>query len=1062
MESTFPASKPDWSNVEVIHRGTLAPRSYFFLFDNEEDALDNDIKKACALCLSGTWKFAHANSPFLVSEGFSAQGYDVSTWAGIQVPGIWQLQGWGHPQYTNIKYPVFVDPPNAPFDNNQTGCYVRNFDIPLRLRGHQFRLRFEGVDSAFHVWINGQQVGYSQGSRNASEFEVTALIDESETNTIAVQVYQYCDGTYLEDQDQWRFSGIFRDVYLHAFPEAHIEDFRVQTLLDDDFENAELRVEVNTVGSGTIALKLLGPKGEVVLESSQAVTKAGTTFSEQVRSPLKWTAESPNLYKLVLSFNSRTVVYNVGFRRIEIKDGIYQVNGKRIVFRGVNRHEHHPLHGRAVPFDFMKQDLLMMKKHNINAIRTCHQPSDPRLYSLADELGLWIMDEADLECHGFAEIEEMTLAAEHRAKPFQDRMTMISRGAARFTSDNPVWREQYVDRARRLVMRDKNHPCVVMWSLGNEAFYGCNFQSMYDEIRSIDQSRPIHYEADTKAQTVDLFSRMYPQIKDIIEFAKEPKFTKPLVLCEFAHAMGNGPGAIKEYIDSFYEYPRLQGGWLWEWANHGLLSKTKSGEEFYAYGGDFDDEPNDYNFVMDGVLFSNHTPTPGLIEYSKAIEPVQVSDLRGETFTIVNRYDTITLNHLGCEAILVGDNNRHLLGQIDIEQDIGPHTSCQVAIPTNFDLDSAGGERYLQLDFRLKGATPWAEAGHLVCSSQLKVEGPVPLSPLRTNTMYTPILSRPTLATLEITAETVRFVFSLHSGKITSFRKDDTEMIHANMGPELTLYRALTDNDRPQDGREWKDKLVHLAKTHVQNVDWWTSSNSVVLVVKAKIAPPALSWCINTTTRYTFSGDGSVHISCKGSPEGQNLPSTLPRIGFEFATPSSFDTVAWFGRGPGESYKDKKMSQQFGNWRRSVDDLWVDYEFPQEGGNRTDVRWVTFGCVGANQESLESEHNEFESMHATGDSGGRPGSSSRSISDKKSLTAKFGAQQGFNFSASHYTTKDVDGSTHPYELHRKKKDYVVVRLDADHHGLGTGSCGPKTLKNYALKTSDFEFDILLI
>ena len=548
----------------------------------------------------------------------------------------------------------------------------------------------------------------------------------------------------------------------------------------------------------------------------------------------------------------------------------------------------------------------------------------------------------------------------------------------------------------------------------------------------------------------------------MIEFAKQPHFTKPLVLCEFAFALGNGPGAIKEYVDAFYEYPRLQGGWLWEWANHGLLSKTKSGEQFYAYGGDFGDVPNDYNFLLNGVLFSNHTPTPGLIEYSKAIEPVQVSDLQGRSFTITNRYDNVTLNHLKCSAILVGDGIRHPLGQMDIEQDIAPHTSCQVVIPMNFDLDSAGGERYLQLDFRLKEAMRWAEAGHLVCSSQLKIEDPVPLSPRRTSAMCTPTLSQPTPATLEITAETVRFVFSLPSGKIISFRKDGTELIHANMGPGLTLYRALTDNDRPQDGREWKDRLVHLAKNHVQNVEWSTTSDSVVLVAKAKIAPPALSWCIDTTTRYVFSGDGSVHINCKGSPEGRNLPSTLPRIGFEFAMPSAFGTVAWFGRGPGESYKDKKMSQQFGNWQRDVDDLWVDYEFPQEGGNRTDVRWVRFGCVGTDQESLESENKEIGNMRVVENSGGRPSNFSNLMPDEKSLTANFGAQEGFSFNASHYTMKDIDESTHPYELHLKKQDYVIVRLDADHHGLGTGSCGPKTMEKYALKRADFEFNILLI
>ena len=444
--------------------------------------------------------------------------------------------------------------------------------------------------------MNGQEAGYSQGARNPSEFDITGYVNDGE-NVLAVRVYQYCDGSYLEDQDQWRFSGIFRDVYLHAFPRAHIKDFHVQTILDDKYEDADLKVKVDVEGEDELTLKLLDRAGQTMAHETTHSSGSTANFQVKVSSPKKWSAETPYLYKLVLSFGGRFIVQQVGFRRIEIKEGIYLVNGKRIVFRGANRHEHHPEHGRAVPYDFMKQDLLLMKRHNINAIRTCHQPSDPRLYALADELGFWVMDEADVECHGFATIDEAALSRGDKAKSFEEKKALVYGHSARFTSDNPEWRAQYVDRAVQVCMRDKNHACVVMWSLGNEAFYGCNFQSMYDEIKAIDQTRPIHYEGDFEAQTVDLFSQMYPQLGNIIDFAKEPNYTKPLVLCEYIHAMGNGPGNIKEYVDAFYEYPRLQGGWVWEWANHGLKKKdAKTGEELHAYGGDFGDEPNDYNF----------------------------------------------------------------------------------------------------------------------------------------------------------------------------------------------------------------------------------------------------------------------------------------------------------------------------------------------------------------------------------------------------------------------------------------------------------------------------------
>lgn len=1037
MSGQFPTSKPDWSNLEVIHRGTLPPRSYFFPYQTEKDALQGDISKSTSLLLSGTWKFYHAHSPFDVPADFSAKGYDTSSWSNIQVPGIWQLQGWGHPQYTNFNFPIFVDPPNVPFDNNQAGCYVRTFTVQDK-SDDQYRIRFEGVDSAFHVWINGHEVGYSQGSRNASEFDISTFLTSGK-NTVAVQVYQYCDGTYLEDQDQWRFSGIFRDVHLLTFPKAHIADFYVQTLLDDEYEDAELKVDVDVTGEGKVELKLLDQNKKVVASAVQSPVDGKVTFSKQISDPLKWTAESPNLYKLVLTYNSRTITHNVGFRRIEIKNGLYLVNGQRIVFRGANRHEHHPEHGRAVPYEFMKRDLLMMKKHNINAIRTCHQPSDPRLYALADELGLWIMDEADLECHGFSSIEEAALPAEDQRRPFEEKKIMVNESAGSFTSDNPEWKDAYVDRAHQLVMRDKNHPCVVMWSLGNEAFYGRNFQSMYDEIKSIDKSRPVHYEADFDAQTVDLFSKMYPEVDDIIEFAQEPNFTKPLVLCEFVHAMGNGPGAIKEYIDAFYKYPRLQGGWVWEWANHGLKTKNAEGEEYYAYGGDFGDVPNDNKFIMDGVLFSNHTPTPGLIEYCKAIEPVQVS-LSGKKVEVTNRYDTITLDHLKCEISIVSDGSKKSLGEVTIPSNLQPHKTATLDVP----MKSSKEETHLQIDFRLKSPTNWAEANHLISSSQLCLTKPTPLPP-KPKDLPTPKLTQPTPSTLLITTPSTKSTFSLPLGKLISLIKSNTELIHAQQGPELTIYRALTDNDRP-DGEDWQNKLVHLSKTHVYGVTWSTdtSASTVTVEVTAKIAPPVFNWCLETKTKYTFTGDGSVHINCSGSPKGPH-PDTLPRLGFEFAMPKTFEQVSWFGRGPGENYKDSKLSQHFGNWTANVDDLWTDYEFPQEGGNRTDVRWVKFDST-----PTQGMLSGLGKLLIGGSSSQNP-----------SLTARFGDQEGFSFNASHYVTNDVDESKHPYELHKKRKDYVIVRLDADHHGLGTGSCGPKTLEKYALKAKEFEFEILL-
>ena len=929
--------------------------------------------------------------------------------------------------------------------------------IPQDFVNQQLRLRFEGVDSAFHVYLNGKEVGYSQGSRNPTEFDVTSEINKTGENTLAVRVYQFCDGSYLEDQDQWRFSGIFRDVHLHAFPKNHIVDFHLQTILNDDYQDARLELKVETHGTGTVIAKLLDKDEKVIAEGMEEATDEALEFCFNVDAPEKWSAESPYLYKLVLTYGGRHIAQNVGFRRIEIKDGIYLVNGKRIVFRGVNRHEHHPQLGRAVPYEYMKRDLVLMKKHNINAIRTCHQPSDPRFYALADQLGFWVMDEADVECHGFGIINDMTLTTDESKLPYKDRKLKFGNRAAGWTSDNPSWKDQYVDRAVQLCQRDKNHPCVVMWSLGNEAFYGCNHQSMYDAIRAIDTTRPIHYEQDFEAKTADLFSGMYLPVAEIIDFAKEPNFKKPLVLCEYIHTMGNGPGNIREYIEAFYEYPRLQGGWAWEWCNHGLKTRDmRSGEEFYAYGGDFGDEPNDYNFILDGMVFSDHTPTPGLTEYKKAIEPVQVKDYNDGKVTLTNRYDTIScLDHLRCEVLLISDGVKKSIGEIAVLPDIQPHHETKVTVPS-FALTSDLGETYLQLNFTLRDKTLWASANHLVASSQLLLQRPEPPKP-RTFTIQSPTVSS-TPTHLSISTSISTFTFHLTTGTLTSWLKHGVQLIHSNTGPHITLDRALTDNDRPQDGSEWRSKLIHLATPLTTSVKWEIlyKESTIEVTITQKVAPPVLNWSFDLTLTYTIHSSGNLKIYVFGEPIGVALPATIPRIGFEFSMPKEFDVVEWFGRGPGECYRDSKQSQMFGNWVRSVEELWTEYEFPQEAGFRTDCRWVQFSMKPGVVAQVTNKVGQLLAASGSPEQKGK----AKGI-ETPSLRCRFEGKGDEGFMVGHYRVRDVEEAKHPFELKRKKREEVLVRLDAQHHGLGTGSCGPKTLEKYALKTGWVEFELEL-
>ncbi|KFA64367.1 hypothetical protein S40285_02957 [Stachybotrys chlorohalonatus IBT 40285] len=1003
-----PPTVPDWNNINVIHRNVLPPRSTFYLYNTEQEALARDVTQAKAQCLSGTWKFHLSKSPFEGPSDFHRKDFDTSDFADVVVPGMWQLQGHGKgPHYTNVPYPWPVDPPNVPLEDNECGRYVTRFTVDKSFAQHQLRLRFEGVDAAFSVWVNGEYVGYSQGSRNPSEWDVTSVLHSDRDNVLCVEVYQKCDGSYIEDQDQWWLSGIFRDVFLHAFPKVHPIDYQVITDLDNKYQDGTLNVKLHLSESSSVKLKLLDADRNVVAHDEKTIDRSGS-FAIPVESPKKWTAETPYLYSLVINIADGEgifLVQRVGFRVTGLVDGVFCVNGNPIKLRGANRHEHHPDHGRAVPYDFMKQDLLLMKRHNINAIRTSHQLNDPRLYDLADELGLWVMDEADLECHGF----EMT-GADPKS----------------FTSDNPDWKEQYVDRARQMVARDKNHACVFMWSLGNEAFYGKNHQAMYDVIKELDDSRLVHYEGDQEAQTADIFSRMYPSVDNIInDFAKQKEWHKPLVLCEFLHAMGNGPGNCQEYIEAFYKYPRLMGGFIWEWANHGLRTKTKDGEEYMAYGGDFGDVPNDYNFIMDGVLCSNHKPTPGFTEYAKAIEPVQALSIVGNQVKIINRFDFLTLDHLICYWELVADGSK-------IPSGVKPHTEATLILPSpQFDkLNTDGVEAYVNLTFHLKDATNWAPAGHQVTSCQLAISQPTSLSrilsdePASTGAVVAEKTSQSYLKINSASRKSTWYI-NLISGALVSWQREasgDTELLTTPV--TLDFYRALTDNDRGGHGRNWTDGRLHQTAHHVRQVTWKSTQDGVQVEVKGRIAPPVLAWGVDVTWTYLFAGE-RIHLRVHGKPHGVLLPETFARIGLTFGL-AGVQHVRWWGRGPGESYRDSKLAQNFGNWKADVDDLWTDYEFPQDGGNRTDVRWVQF--IGNGQ---------------------------------KLLRARFGDLNGASFSASHYTTQDVDECTHPYELRKRRREDTIVRLDWAHHGLGTASCGPATLPEYQLRT-DKEFDVEII
>ena len=673
---------PDYENEQIFQRNRLPTRAYWI--------------PETSILLNGEWDFHYASDPLHAplpkvnddatpntSSRSSWATYDLSPeemvdeivyeWTKIAVPGHWQLERsrkFGRPQYTNVIYPFPVCPPHVPTDN-PTGTYRRQFSITKAwAKDSQIRLRFEGVDSAYHVWVNGHFVGYHQGSRNPAEFDITSTVQSEGQNELFVRVYQWCDGSYIEDQDQWWLSGIFRDVYILAFPgKSRIDDYTVRTNFDQDMQNAvlELSIDLFTLEPIQIDITLCDPSGGdlVLVSHKQGIPPTSTANMKiAIKEPKKWTAETPYLYELLISISDQsspdekiqTIQAKVGFRQVEIKNGQLVVNGERIVLQGVNRHDHHPSFGRAVPLSFIHQDLLLMKQHNINAIRCSHYPPNPKMLELCDELGFWVVDEADLECHGFYDAVARPLDIPEEMD-YEKRKKLTFSQAAEYTSNNPKWRQQYLDRMESVVQRDKNHPSVIIWSLGNEAFYGCNHKSMYDYVKKADHTRPVHYEGDAKAETTDMYSYMYPSTEKLVELSKtegvtDGKYSKPIILCEYGHAMGNGPGNLQGYQDFFKKCLRVQGGFIWEWANHGL-HRFQGRRSFLGYGGDFGDFPNDGTFVMDGLCFSNHTPTPGLTEYKKVIAPIKISRQGNERTTgnvvelrIENHYDFIDLNHV--------------------------------------------------------------------------------------------------------------------------------------------------------------------------------------------------------------------------------------------------------------------------------------------------------------------------------------------------------------------------------------------------------------------------------
>ncbi|MFF1449984.1 glycoside hydrolase family 2 TIM barrel-domain containing protein [Streptomyces sp. NPDC058274] len=924
--------------------GALPPRAAF-------------ASDAWALSLNGSWRFLLSASIAAAPDGIDSDDFDDHGWDTIPVPSHWQLQGHGRPAYTNARYPFPVHPPEVPSDN-PTGDYRLTFDLPADRPDAPTVLRFDGIDSCARIWLNGHELGVTKGSRLPSEFDVGALLRPRD-NVLAVRVHQWSAGSYLEDQDMWWLSGIFRSVTLLTRPAGGVADYTVHAGYD------------HRTGRGTLSVSASGPDVRIsVPELGVRGLPAGESAELDGIEP--WSAESPRLYAGEVYTATERVPVRIGFRTVTIEDGQLRVNGRRILFRGVNRHEHHPEFGRALPREFAVADIQLMKRHNINAVRTSHYPPDPAFLELCDLYGLWVIDECDLETHGFGTLDW-----------------------AGNPSDDPQWADACLDRMRRMVERDKNHPSIVLWSLGNEAHTGRNLAAMAEWTHDRDPSRPVHYEGDFECEYVDVFSRMYADHDEVDRIGRRvdddnPRRRElPFLLCEFAHAMGNGPGGLLEYRELFERHPRCQGGFIWEWLDHGIAQRDEHGREFFAYGGDFGEPLHDGNFVIDGVVHPDRTPSPALVEFAKVFEPVRISAGSGG-IRIANHYDTVPLDGLGFSWVLEEEGVARAEGPLDVGP-VPPGHSVDVPLPA---LPPTTAESLLTVRAVLATGTRWAAAGHVVAWGQVPITpAPEPAAPARG-------------ARATTSAGLLRLgpgAFDPATGRLTSLGA------HPVDGPRLDLWRAPTDNDRGPDRPEeqqWRAAGLHRLQHRVAGVDVREDE----LVVRTRVAPPALGFGMLAAYHWTADA-GRLRLRVEVEPDG-TWPCTLPRLGLRMALPGAFGTAEWFGAGAGEAYSDSRQAARIGRFVRTVDALQTPYVYPQENGNRTDVR----------------------SLLLT--SGGGAG-------------IRVDGEPVFDFTARRWTTEELDAATHTTDL--TPGELVHLNLDFAQHGLGSASCGPGVLPPYRLQ-----------
>ena len=1001
-----------YEDLSVLHENTMPARAYFIPASKRMDNLVEHREESDRMqLLNGTWKFQYFNSIYDVQEPFFEKDYDTENFDEIQVPSVWQMAGYDTHQYTNIRYPFPFDPPYVPQDI-PCGTYAHTFVYHKDENAPKAFLNFEGVDSCFYVWINGSYVGYSQVSHMTSEFDITDLLRDGE-NSIAVLVMKWCDGSYLEDQDKFRMSGIFRDVYILKRPKQAISDYHIKTRIEDML--AKVEIEMKFYSPLNVKISIEDRNGAVVALGS--IAEEGTAVLE-IASPELWNTENPYLYKLILETENEVIVDHIALRKIEIKDQVIYLNGQKIKFRGVNRHDSDPVTGFTISLEQLTTDLTLMKQHNFNAIRSSHYPNAPFFYEMCDKYGFMVIDEADIEAHGPFMIYRKEDTDYNRFKRWNEKI-----------ADDPVWEEAIVDRVKLMVERDKNRFCIVMWSMGNESAYGCNFEKALEWTKNFDPDRITQYESARYRNydetydysNLDVYSRMYPALSEIQEYLDKDG-SKPFLLVEYCHSMGNGPGDFEDYFQMIQDNDKMCGGFVWEWCDHAIAHGTaENGKTIYAYGGDHGEEIHDGNFCMDGLVYPDRTVHTGLLEYKNVYRPARVISYDKESGELVlhNYMDFDDLKDYVKISYELTQDGLVISKGILPEFSVAPHgegkTNLKINVPEN-------GKCYLKLIYHLKKELPLLDEDHILGFDEIEVSKEDTKCKLAEKWISKTVVDSELQVNendtqIHIKGREFAYTIDKRTALFTEMKFAGREYLNHPM--ELNIWRAPTDNDMYIKS-EWKKAHYDKAYTRAYTTEVVQGKHGVKITSHASVVAETVQKILDVTITWKIEAAGKIDADIAVTKDDE-FPD-LPRFGVRMFLDKKLSAARYFGMGPQESYCDKHQAASHGLYQANVDDLHEDYIRPQENGSHYDCEYV------------ELNNSRYGIVVS--------------------------AENAFSFNASYYTQEELEEKTHNYEL--TESDSVVFCVDYALNGIGSNSCGPVVLEQYRFDDVLFRFQFTLI